>query len=167
METIGFIGLGTMGTPMAVNIQKAGYPMVVHDIREGATKPLLEGGASLATSPAEVARRSDVTFASVPGPKEVEEVATGPQGVIQGIREGAIYVDLSTSRPSLIQEIETAFRQKGVHVLDAPILTSKTDAINRNLILMVGGEREVYEQIYLDTRGLLRQDRVHGGSGHG
>lgn len=148
METIGFIGLGTMGMPMAINIQKAGYPMVVYDIREGATKPLLEGGASLADSPAEVARRSDVTFASVPGPKEVEEVAMGPQGVVQGIKQGAIYVDLSTSRPSLIQGIEPAFRRKGAHVLDAPILTSKTDAVNRNLILMVGGDRRVYEQIY-------------------
>ena len=76
METIGFIGLGILGSPMAQNIQKAGFPMVVYDIREGATRPLLEGGARLAASPAEVASLSNVTLTSVPGPQEVEEVAS-------------------------------------------------------------------------------------------
>ena len=88
METIGFIGLGNMGLGMSRNIQRAGYPMVVYDIREEATKPLLEHGARLASSPAEVARLSDVTFSSLPGPSEVEAVATGPEGVLGGIREG-------------------------------------------------------------------------------
>ena len=72
METVGFIGLGKLGAPMAVNIQKAGYPMVVYDVREEATRPLLEGGARLAGSPAEVARLSDVIFTSLPMPRDVE-----------------------------------------------------------------------------------------------
>ena len=78
METVGFIGLGNMGGGMSNNIQKAGYPMVVFDLREEVLKPLLAGGARLAGSPAEVARLSDVTFTSLPGPREVEAVATGP-----------------------------------------------------------------------------------------
>lgn len=147
METVGFIGLGNMGGGMSANIQKAGYPMVVYDLREEAAKPLLEGGARLAGSPAEVARLSDVTFSSLPGPKEVEEVATGPEGVLEGIQPGAIYVDLSTSRPTLIRELEPKFRQKGCHVLDAPVSGGKSGAATRNLAVMVGGEREIFDRI--------------------
>ncbi|MCH8225647.1 MAG: NAD(P)-dependent oxidoreductase [Chloroflexi bacterium] len=147
METIGFIGLGNMGGGMSLNIQKAGYPMVVYDLKEEAAKPLLEGGARLAGSPAEVARLSDVTFTSLPGPKEVEAVATGLEGVLEGIRPGAIWVDLSTSRPTLIREIEPRFREKGAHVLDAPVSGGKSGAATRNLAVMVGGEREIFDRI--------------------
>ena len=147
METVGFIGLGNMGGGMAGNIQKAGYPMVVYDIREEATKPFLEGGARLASSPAEVARLSDITLTSLPGPNEVEQVATGLEGVLDGINPGGIYVDLSTSRPTLIREIEPRFRQKGCHVLDAPVSGGKSGAATRNLAVMVGGEREIYDRI--------------------
>ena len=149
METVGFVGLGNMGGGMSRNIQKAGYPMVVYDLREEATKPLLEGGARLAGSPAEVARLSDVTFTSLPGPREVEAVATGPEGVLEGIQPGTIYVDLSTSRPTLIRQIESQFRQKGAHVLDAPVSGGKSGAATRNLAVMVGGEREIYDRIKL------------------
>jgi 3-hydroxyisobutyrate dehydrogenase len=147
METVGFIGLGNMGGGMSANIQKAGYSMVVYDIREEVTRPLLEGGARLANSPAEVASLSDVTFTSLPGPKEVEAVALGTEGVLEGIKPGSIYVDLSSSRPTLIRQIEPRFRQKGAHVLDAPVSGGKTGAATRNLAVMVGGEKEVYERI--------------------
>ena len=148
METIDFIGLGNLGSPMAQNIQRTGYSMVVHDIREGATRPLLDGGARLAASPSEVARLCDVvTFTSVPGPREVEEAAVGRYGVLEGIKPGSVYVDLSTSSPALVRRIEAAFRQKGAYVLDAPVLASPTDAANRYLIVMPSGEREVYERL--------------------
>ena len=147
METVGFIGLGNMGGGMAGNIQKAGYPMVVFDIREEVVKPFLDGGARLASSPAEVARLSDVILTSLPGPREVEQVATGAEGVLEGINPGGIYVDLSTSRPTLIREIEPKFREKGCHVLDAPVSGGKSGAATRNLAVMVGGEREIFEQI--------------------
>ena len=93
METIGFIGLGNMGSRMAGNIQKSGYPLVVYDVREEVTKPFLDKGARLGGSPAEVARLSDVTFTSLPGPAEVEEVAVGPQGILEGIEKGSVYVE--------------------------------------------------------------------------
>ena len=147
METVGFIGLGNMGSGISRNIQRAGYPMVVYDIREEMTKPLLEGGARLASSPAEVAEESDVTLTSLPGPKEVEDVATGLHGILDGIKPGGIYVDISTSRPTLIRQIEPMFRQKGAHVLDAPVSGGKTGAATRNLAVMVGGEQEIYERI--------------------
>ena len=88
METVGFIGLGRMGSAMVRNIQNAGYPMVVHDARKEATGPFVEEGARLAGSPAEVARLSDVTFTSLPGPEEAREVVTGPGGILEEDQRG-------------------------------------------------------------------------------
>ena len=167
METVGFIGLGRMGSAMARNIQKAGYSMVVHDLREEATKPLLEGGASLAGSSAEVARLSDVIFTSLPGPREVEAVAIGHEGILEGVREGSIYLDLSTCGPDLVRRIEPMFRQKGVHVLDTPVLSSPTRAVARNLIVMVGGEREIYERIHPILDAFADKVVYAGGLGSG
>jgi 3-hydroxyisobutyrate dehydrogenase len=147
VKTIGFIGVGNLGAPMAKNIQNAGYPMVVYDVREGATKPLLEGGARLAADPEEVASLSDVTFTSVPGPLEVEEVTLGPHGVLSGIKDGGVYVDLSTSRPSLIQRIGEMFETKGATVLDAPVLTSPATAADRQVVVMPSGDKVVYETL--------------------
>ena len=147
METVGFIGLGNMGMGMAANIQKADYPLVVHDVRQAAAQPFVAAGARQADSAAEVARLSDVVFTSLPGPREVEAVALGAGGVLEGIRAGSIYVDLSTSRPTLIRSIEPQFRAKGAHVLDAPVSGGKTGAASRNLAVMVGGEREIFERI--------------------
>ena len=147
METIGFIGLGNLGTAIAQNIQNAGYPMVVYDIREGATKPLLKDGSRLAGAPDEVARLSDVTFTSLPGPREVEDVTLGLHGVVNGIKEGGIYVDLSTSRPSLIRRIGEIFEEKSVKVLDAPVLTSPATAADRQVVVMPSGDREVYQKL--------------------
>ena len=146
METVGFIGLGNMGGGMAGNIQKAGYPMVVFDLREEATRPFLEAGARLGNSPADVAERCDVTLTSLPGPREVELVATGTEGILEGIKPGSVYIDLSTSRPTLIRELEVKFRAKGVHVLDAPVSGGKSGAQSRNLAVMVGGEREIFDR---------------------
>ena len=147
METVGFIGLGNMGMGMAANIQKADYPLVVHDVQPAAAQPFVDAGARQAGSAAEVARLSDVVFTSLPGPREVEAVALGAGGVLEGIRAGGIYVDLSTSRPTLIRQIEPQFRAKGAHVLDAPVSGGKTGAASRNLAVMVGGERDIFERI--------------------
>jgi 3-hydroxyisobutyrate dehydrogenase len=88
-----------------------------------------------------------VTFTSLPGPKEVETVTLGADGILAGIKPGTVYVDLSTSRPTLIRQIEPKFRAKGAHVLDAPVSGGKTGAQTRNLAVMVGGEREIFERI--------------------
>ena len=147
MQTVGFIGLGNLGTPMAQNIQRAGFPMAVYDLREGATRALLEGGARLAASPGEVAAVSDVIISCVPGPTEVEEITLGPDGILGGLNPGDVYVDLSTSRPSLIRRIGRLFMEKGVHVLDAPVLASPETAADRQVIVMPSGDKDVYEQL--------------------
>lgn len=147
MQTIGFIGLGNLGTPIALNIQRAGFPMNVYDAREGATRPLLEGGARLSTSPAELAAVSDVIMTSVPGPAEVEEIVLGRDGILDAINPGDVYIDLSTSRPSLIRRIGEEFKEKGAHVLDAPVLASPADAANREVIVMPSGYKDIYEHL--------------------
>ena len=147
METVGFVGLGKMGTPMAVNIQKAGYPMVVYDLREEATRSLLDGGARLASSPAEAARLSDIVVTSLPRPRVVEQVVTGPDGILEGIRRGGIYLDMSTCNPDLLRGLEPRFLEKGANVLDAPVLSSPLDAVDRGVIVMVGGDRAIFDRL--------------------
>ena len=147
METVGFIGLGNMGAGMAGNIAKAGYPLVVHDLREAAVRPFAERGALVGRSPAEVAGQADVIVTSVPGPREVEAVGVGPGGILEWIRPGSVWIDTSTSRPTLIRRLELAVRARGAHVLDAPVSGGKTGAATRNLAVMVGGERAVFERV--------------------
>src|SRR5207253_2409742 len=118
MEMTGFVGLGTIGGAIARNIQKAGYPMMAHDIRPEATQPLMDGGAKPAASPAEVSRHCRVIFTSLPGPREVEEVALGANGLLQGVHDSSIYIDLSSSSPDLIRRIEREFRSRGARVMD-------------------------------------------------
>jgi 3-hydroxyisobutyrate dehydrogenase len=147
METVGFIGLGNMGGPVAGHIQRAGYPMVVCDLRAQATRPFLERGAAVAASAAELAARSDVVITALPMPADVEDVAGGARGIIEGIRTNAIYVDISTSPPSLLRGFEARFRAKGAFVLDAPVASGQPGAARGIHEVMVGGEREIFERV--------------------
>ena len=121
METVGFIGLGTMGTGMAANIQKAGYPLVVYDVRGETTSLFVDGGAQLASSATEVACLSDVIFTSLPGPREVEEVILGSDGLLDNALAGDVIVDLSTVLPETSDKLASACAAKGVSFADAPI----------------------------------------------
>ena len=167
MDTVGFIGLERAGAPMAVNIQKAGYPMVVYDGQPESAKPLLEGGARLAGSPAEVARLSDIIISYLPGPKEVEEAVFGAQGILAGIKKGGIYMDITTCGLALTRRILPAFQQKGAHVLDGPINGGGAAAVNRDLMMMVGGEREVYDRIFPVLDAFAQRVIYAGGTGTG
>ena len=121
----------------------------------------------LANSPAEVAELSDVIFTSLPGPKEVEAVALGSQGVLEGIRPGSIYVDLSSSRPSLIRQMEPTFRQKGIHILDAPVSGGPAGAQAASLTIMAGGDTAAF-QLALPLFETLAKNIHHvGPSGSG
>ena len=146
METVGFIGLGRMGSGMAGNIQAAGYPMVVHDVREEAVGPLLEGGARLASSPAEVVRQSDVVFTSLPMPEDVESVCAGGEGILEGIGAGKVHFDLSTTRPALIRRLEALYRRRGAHLLDAPVMSGPSLVREGRVLVMVGGDREAFDR---------------------
>jgi len=145
---IGFIGLGNMGGPMALNLIKAGHSLVVNDVRRNMAEAHLAGGATWADTPADVAKDVELVLTSLPGPKEVEAVAIGGEnGIIHGIRKGTVYADLSTNSPTLIRRLHGLFAAKGIDMLDAPVSGGVPGARNATLAVMVGGDKQVYERI--------------------
>ena len=148
LETVGFIGLGNMGGPVAGHIQAAGFPMVVLDVRDAVAAPFVEKGAQRASSPAAVARLSDVVISALPTPGIVEEVAIGPGGVLEGIKPDAVYVDISTGGPDLIRRIAERFREKSAWAMDAPVSAGQRGAAPGIHEIMVGGEREIADRIW-------------------
>jgi 3-hydroxyisobutyrate dehydrogenase len=144
---VGFIGLGTMGASMASNLQKkGGHELVVNDVRREAAAPHLAAGAVWADTPCQVAEAAHVVFTSLPGPVEVEDVAIGPKGLIEGMRPGGALFDLSTNSPTLVRRLEALFKDKGFHVLDAPVSGGPKGAKSGKLALWVGGDRQVYDR---------------------
>ncbi len=144
---IGFIGLGNMGGPMAMHILEAGHTLTVHDTRREVASGHLAKGAHWADSPRAVAATSEIVFTSLPGPKEVESVALGEGGILQGAASDSVYIDLSTNSPTLIRHICEVFREKGVQVLDAPVSGGPIGAQQATLAVMVGGETAVYQRV--------------------
>ncbi len=141
---IGFIGLGLMGASMASNLQQAGYKVVVSDLRQEAATQHLKAGASWAATPAELASRCDVVFTSLPGPREMEAVSTGPSGLLEGLKPGAAHFDLTTNAPSTIRAIHKPYSAKGVHLLDAPVSGGPKGAKTRRMAIWVGGDEAVF-----------------------
>ncbi len=144
---VGFVGLGNMGGFMAKNVLKAGHSMVVSDILPETAKGLVSGGARLVSTPKEVAEASEVVFTSLPGPRQVEEVALGPQGLKAGLHKGMVYADLSTSTPELIRAIGREFQAHGVDVLDAPVSGGASGAEKGTLAVWVGGDEPIYQRV--------------------
>ncbi|MFN3975196.1 MAG: NAD(P)-dependent oxidoreductase [Dehalococcoidia bacterium] len=144
---VGFIGLGNMGRPMSTNLVKAGHDLVVYDIREEAGQPLVALGARWAQGPKAVAQAAQVVFTSLPGPKEVEAVALGPGGILEGLQPGGVYIDLSTNSPSCARRVASAFRARGLAMLDAPVSGGVTGAETRDLAVLVGGDEEVFQKV--------------------
>ena len=144
---IGFIGLGRMGGPMALNLMKAGHTLLVHDTRREAPGPQLARGAEWAESPAVAAQSAELILTSLPGPAEVEAVALGTDGILHGAGRGAIYADLSTSSPTLIRRIHARFAERGIHVLDAPVSGGVRGAERGTLQVMVGGDESLFRQL--------------------
>ncbi len=144
---VGFIGLGNMGGPMALNMIKAGHTLTVYDVRREAAEPHLAAGAQWAESPAAVAAQSEVVVTSLPGPKDVESVATGEGGILSKLARGAVYADLSTNSPSVIRQLHATFKAKGIDMLDAPVSGGIPGARNATLAVMVGGSKEAFERI--------------------
>jgi 3-hydroxyisobutyrate dehydrogenase-like beta-hydroxyacid dehydrogenase len=152
---IGFIGLGLMGGSMAANLQKAGYRLMLNDVRRTAAEPHLGRGARWAETPRAVAEGSEVVFTSLPGPAEVEAVAVGDNGLIAGLRQDAAYFDLSTNSPSLVRRLNARFASQGVHMLDAPVSGGPAGARSGRLALWVGGEEAIFQRhkALLDAMG--------------
>lgn len=137
--TIGFIGLGIMGRPMAGHLLRAGYALVVHDVNRQAVAAAVEAGATAASSPKSVAERSDVVITMLPDSPDVEAVALGPAGLIEGVRPGMYYADMSSIAPTVAVKVAQTLAAKGVRCLDAPVSGGEVGAINATLSIMVGG----------------------------
>jgi 2-hydroxy-3-oxopropionate reductase len=135
-----------MGTSMARNLIEDGYKLVIHNRTRAKAEKLAKLGAEVATSPREVAGRSDVIITMLPGPPEVEEVLAGENGLLEGVRDGSLIVDMSTSSPLLAQELSRTANTRGVGMLDAPVSGGDIGAIEGTLSIMVGGEKEDFER---------------------
>ncbi len=147
MKTIGYIGLGIMGKSIALNIMKAGFPLVVFNRSRGAMDELAVKGAMVAGSPAEVAAKVDIVFTNLPNSPDVEKVVLGPGGIIEGAHPGLVYVDNSTIKPATSRLIARKLAEKGVAALDAPVSGGDVGARNATLSIMVGGPAEALEAV--------------------
>jgi 2-hydroxy-3-oxopropionate reductase len=144
---IGFIGLGIMGRPMAKNLLKAGYPLIVHSRSRPPVDDLVNAGAKAATSPRDVAGQCDVLITMLPNSPDVELAALGKNGIVEGARAGLIYADMSTISPIVSQKVGTELGAKGVKMLDAPVSGGEKGAIDGALSIMVGGEKAVFDAV--------------------
>ena len=145
--SVGYIGLGLMGKSIARNILKAGFPLVVHNRSQAAVAELVAEGVIRAGSPAEVASRVEVVFTNLPDTPDVEEVALGPNGIIQGAHPGLVFVDNSTIKPASARRIAEVLGQRGVHCLDAPVSGGDIGARQGTLAIMVGGPEQALEKV--------------------
>jgi 2-hydroxy-3-oxopropionate reductase len=146
-QTIGFIGLGIMGRPMAKNLLKAGFPLIVHSRSRGPVDELVQAGAKAAGSPRDVAGQSDVLIAMLPNSPDVELVALGKDGIIEGARSGLIFADMSTISPLVSQNVGKVLASRGVRMLDAPVSGGERGAIDGALSIMVGGDQTVFDLV--------------------
>ncbi len=167
MLKVGYIGLGLMGKSIARNILKAGFPLVVHNRSHAAVDELVGEGAIPAASPAVVAAQVDVVFTNLPDSPDVELVALGRKGVIEGAHDGLIFVDNSTIKPVSARKIADKLASVGIQALDAPVSGGDIGAKNGTLTVMVGGEAAALEKV-LPVLGAMGKTVTHvGGAGAG
>lgn len=140
---VGFIGLGTMGGKMALNVIKAGHELTVYDVRRETAKPHLEAGAAWGEGPRAVAGVSDVVFTSLPGPREAEAVG---DELLESMEPNAAWFDLSTNSPTVVRRIHAKFAAKGIPMLDAPVSGGPAGAKSGKLALLIGGDRAVFDR---------------------
>jgi 2-hydroxy-3-oxopropionate reductase len=144
---IGFIGLGIMGKPMAKNLLKAGYKLVVYDILDAPVSELVQAGAVAGSSPKDVASRSELIITMLPNSPHVRAAILGKNGVIEGAKPGSVLVDMSSIAPLASREVANELAGKGIEMLDAPVSGGEPKAIDGTLAIMVGGKEEVFEKV--------------------
>ncbi len=142
MERIGFIGLGIMGAPMAARLVAAGFPVTVHNRSRAKVDELVAQGARAGDSPRAVAAQADVIVTMLPDSPDVEAVVLGEDGVLAGVREGALFVDMSTITPATARRLHAALAEKGVEAIDAPVSGGEQAAIDGQLSIMAGGSED-------------------------
>ncbi|GAA4467486.1 2-hydroxy-3-oxopropionate reductase [Nibrella saemangeumensis] len=145
MEKIGFIGLGIMGKPMALNLRRAGFPVAVLS-QSKAAGALAEAGAEVLASVKELAQQCDIIITMLPDSPDVEQVVSGPDGVLDGIRSGSLFIDMSTIAPSTARSIYKQMQEKGVEALDAPVSGGQVGAEAASLSIMVGGRDAAFQR---------------------
>ena len=155
MTNVGFIGLGTMGGPMARNVMQKGHRLTVHDVAPKAVAALVEAGARAAPSPREVAAASEVVITMLPDAPDVERAALGPDGILAGLRPGSVYIDMSTIDPATSRRVGKEVRAKGSDMVDSPVGKTAEHAVSGTLTLMVGGEARTVARVrpILDCMG--------------
>ena len=145
MEKIGFIGLGIMGKPMALNLVKAGYNLLVLE-KNKASDELVQAGAQSFPSSKAIAQESDVVITMLPDSPEVEEVVMGDEGVLAGIKQGSLFIDMSTIAPSTAKNLYGLMQEKGVEALDAPVSGGQVGAESGTVSFMVGGSKQAFQR---------------------
>jgi 3-hydroxyisobutyrate dehydrogenase len=143
---VGFIGIGNIGAPIAGQLLKAGYELVIHDLRREAAAELLAAGAGWADSPAALAKECEVVATCLPGPAEMEQVCLGPGALVESLRAEALYIDHTTNAPALVRRVHALLAAKGVAMVDAPVSGGMEGAQTRDLLAMAGGELTAFER---------------------
>ena len=146
MEKIGFIGLGIMGSPMSQHLLKAGYALTVLDRVTESQNQVIAAGAQAGASPKNVAEQSEIVITMLPDSPDVEQVVLGKQGVLEGLRPGSLFIDMSTILPSVARRVTDAVRKKGADGLDAPVSGGQVGAQNATLSIMAGGSAKAFER---------------------
>jgi 2-hydroxy-3-oxopropionate reductase len=159
-ETVGFIGLGVMGRPMAKNLMKRGYSLVVHNRSRPSVDELKAAGATAAASPADVARQASVVITMLPDTPDVEAVLTGADGVISGLRADTIVVDMSSISPVAARRLASIVAKKGGTMLDAPVSGGEIGAINGALSIMVGGDVAAFARVKPILESMGNPERI-------
>ncbi len=159
---IGFIGIGVMGRPMTLNLLKAEHHVTIYarHPEKPEVQEVLNAGAKLAPSARAVAMASDLVITMLPNSPQVEEVVTGPQGILEGARRGLIIVDMSTISPTVSRKLAQTASARGIHFLDAPVSGGSQGAVNGTLTIMAGGEREIFEQALPALQAMGKKENI-------
>lgn len=163
MFKIGFIGLGIMGKPMSKNLLKSGYKLVVLDLNQTAVDEIVSLGAEKAESPREVANQCEFIITMLPNSPHVKEVVLGKKGLIEGLKTGSVFIDMSSISPIVSRELYQKLEEKGVEMLDAPVSGGEPKAIDGTLSVMVGGKKDVFDRCYAILKAMAASV-VHTGS---
>lgn len=166
-QSIGFIGLGIMGQPMALNLVKAGHKLTVFNRTRSKAEPLGEAGARVAGSPAEAARDADTVMSIVSDTAAAEEVILGKNGALETLRSGAVLIDCSTISPTVSRKIACHLAGRGAQMLDAPVTGSKHGAEKGELTFMIGGERATLDRVMTVLQILGKKHIYCGANGSG
>ena len=164
---VGFIGIGNMGGAMASWLPKKGHTLVIHDLNKKIAEPLLQLGAIWAESPKELAAQSEVICSMLPGPVEMEQVALGQNGIIDGIQPDSIYIDHTTNSPQLVKKVGQAISEKQATMLDAPVMGDRLSINEGVLTIYVGGDLQAYQKTQPILEAMANQVLHVGELGNG